>query len=153
MIRRPPRSTLFPYTTLFRSVSAPLQPAPPDRPLLHAARVRRAAAPPHAAGIPPRGSRAAGGLELSCMGASRARERRLLAPTPHDHRNRPRPKGPIPSRARAADAATDAVDPSLRGEGGGGLRARQDRRVFPPLFRPGGGGGWAAPGVFRGTIS
>src|SRR3712207_8754338 len=24
MIRRPPRSTLFPYTTLFRSVSAPL---------------------------------------------------------------------------------------------------------------------------------
>src|SRR2546422_1386852 len=25
MIRRPPRSTLFPYTTLFRSVSAPLR--------------------------------------------------------------------------------------------------------------------------------
>src|SRR5256885_14058750 len=24
MIRRPPRSTLFPYTTLFRSVSAPI---------------------------------------------------------------------------------------------------------------------------------
>src|SRR3712207_7219804 len=30
MIRRPPRSTLFPYTTLFRSVcSAPASPAPP----------------------------------------------------------------------------------------------------------------------------
>src|SRR3712207_6969445 len=28
MIRRPPRSTLFPYTTLFRSVSA--SPPPPD---------------------------------------------------------------------------------------------------------------------------
>src|SRR2546428_9079172 len=26
MIRRPPRSTLFPYTTLFRSRSAPLRP-------------------------------------------------------------------------------------------------------------------------------
>src|SRR5574337_2023126 len=28
MIRRPPRSTLFPYTTLFRSI-APVSPAPP----------------------------------------------------------------------------------------------------------------------------
>src|SRR2546430_9476951 len=34
MIRRPPRSTLFPYTTLFRSASArvrAMQPAPADR--------------------------------------------------------------------------------------------------------------------------
>src|SRR2546430_14743271 len=29
MIRRPPRSTLFPYTTLFRSLRAPLSGAPP----------------------------------------------------------------------------------------------------------------------------
>src|SRR2546427_4840235 len=29
MIRRPPRSTLFPYTTLFRSPPAPAKPAPP----------------------------------------------------------------------------------------------------------------------------
>src|SRR6266571_2225100 len=29
MIRRPPRSTLFPYTTLFRSVPATSAPAPP----------------------------------------------------------------------------------------------------------------------------
>src|SRR3712207_8643902 len=28
MIRRPPRSTLFPYTTLFRSLTRPLRPAP-----------------------------------------------------------------------------------------------------------------------------
>src|SRR3712207_8576957 len=28
MIRRPPRSTLFPYTTLFRSWSTPSRPAP-----------------------------------------------------------------------------------------------------------------------------
>src|SRR5690348_18148430 len=31
MIRRPPRSTLFPYTTLFRSTTAP-GPAPPPKP-------------------------------------------------------------------------------------------------------------------------
>src|SRR2546430_7173668 len=33
MIRRPPRSTLFPYTTLFRSLAAPPSGAPraPDR--------------------------------------------------------------------------------------------------------------------------
>src|SRR5258705_6823746 len=35
MIRRPPRSTLFPYTTLFRSLPLALRsgrdPAPPDR--------------------------------------------------------------------------------------------------------------------------
>src|SRR5690349_22614401 len=28
MIRRPPRSTLFPYTTLFRSLPVPLEPPP-----------------------------------------------------------------------------------------------------------------------------
>src|SRR3712207_8079950 len=38
IIRRPPRSTLFPYTTLFRS-------ARPVRARLHAARLRRAPAP------------------------------------------------------------------------------------------------------------
>src|SRR5688572_33309811 len=38
MIRRPPRSTLFPYTTLFRSVPLPsLQRRPPA----HAGRVQR----------------------------------------------------------------------------------------------------------------
>src|SRR3712207_6859482 len=29
MIRRPPRSTLFPYTTLFRSLAADARPRPP----------------------------------------------------------------------------------------------------------------------------
>src|SRR5256885_14101894 len=32
MIRRPPRSTLFPYTTLFRSRTAPEAPRAPGRP-------------------------------------------------------------------------------------------------------------------------
>src|SRR2546422_5014468 len=31
MIRRPPRSTLFPYTTLFRSRACPPDSAPPSR--------------------------------------------------------------------------------------------------------------------------
>src|SRR5258708_29473307 len=31
MIRRPPRSTLFPYTTLFRSVPVTVRPAQPER--------------------------------------------------------------------------------------------------------------------------
>src|SRR2546430_12490175 len=40
MIRRPPRSTLFPYTTLFRSPVAPAlgRLDDPVQPLLHAAR-------------------------------------------------------------------------------------------------------------------
>src|SRR5688572_31622951 len=37
MIRRPPRSTLFPYTTLFRSPVAALPAKRPDRPAARAA--------------------------------------------------------------------------------------------------------------------
>src|SRR3712207_8711849 len=43
MIRRPPRSTLFPYTTLFRSALATDHVAP-DRVFLHAAPMFHAAA-------------------------------------------------------------------------------------------------------------
>src|SRR5256884_3717861 len=35
MIRRPPRSTLFPYTTLFRSATAKLPLAPDGVPVIH----------------------------------------------------------------------------------------------------------------------
>src|SRR3712207_8368872 len=45
MIRRPPRSTLFPYTTLFRSLAFPLMPDPG---------VSRRPAPPRAASRCPR---------------------------------------------------------------------------------------------------
>src|SRR5690349_23922523 len=33
MIRRPPRSTLFPYTTLFRSARGPVERSPAGRPV------------------------------------------------------------------------------------------------------------------------
>src|SRR3712207_8960774 len=50
MIRRPPRSTLFPYTTLFRSLGHPCPvadvPPPPAAPDL-LARLRGRRAPPH----------------------------------------------------------------------------------------------------------
>src|SRR5256886_2685776 len=47
MIRRPPRSTLFPYTTLFRSpVREPPPPPPAYRPQERPAPVREAAPPP-----------------------------------------------------------------------------------------------------------
>src|SRR5947209_13216687 len=42
MIRRPPRSTLFPYTTLFRSRSSPVKPAPRSRNWSATTKVKRA---------------------------------------------------------------------------------------------------------------
>src|SRR2546421_7056130 len=62
MIRRPPRSTLFPYTTLFRSARRPLVPL---RAALEGGAGRRRR-PPRGAGIHPRGDpgdRAAGSAE------------------------------------------------------------------------------------------
>src|SRR3712207_7511152 len=76
MIRRPPRSTLFPYTTLFRSFpppragSRPPPAAAADRPRPAAARLPPAEAPRPPAAAPPR--RAAAPL----------RRRRAAAPLP-----------------------------------------------------------------------
>src|SRR6266850_3616068 len=41
MIRRPPRSTLFPYTTLFRSRPQPCEPVPRPRPCRRGDRDRK----------------------------------------------------------------------------------------------------------------
>src|SRR2546422_3486834 len=41
MIRRPPRSTLFPYTTLFRSLPDPRQPVAVPRKRMHPVRHQR----------------------------------------------------------------------------------------------------------------
>src|SRR3712207_6886797 len=58
MIRRPPRSTLFPYTTLFRSLS-PRQPGRHVRPAPHAP--RRARKPPRHRARQRREAKCAGG--------------------------------------------------------------------------------------------
>src|SRR5258708_30142295 len=61
MIRRPPRSTLFPYTTLFRSREGPhRRPEPAYQPVPAAA--LRAARRPRARGIRPAHRAAAGHL-------------------------------------------------------------------------------------------
>src|SRR3712207_8631928 len=52
MIRRPPRSTLFPYTTLFRSVTVIELPAAPPEERLNALLARVAAAAPTNIGFP-----------------------------------------------------------------------------------------------------
>src|SRR2546426_8513379 len=41
MIRRPPRSTLFPYTTLFRSLKASTKPSAPPQDYCHLFSVRQ----------------------------------------------------------------------------------------------------------------
>src|SRR2546421_5205722 len=55
MIRRPPRSTLFPYTTLFRSRLGRRRPVPARDPLRHAARspAHRQVDRQRADGLPP----------------------------------------------------------------------------------------------------
>src|SRR5256885_12879193 len=50
MIRRPPRSTLFPYTTLFRSSDRTRAPHPPP----DGSRGRASAPAPHRSAAPPR---------------------------------------------------------------------------------------------------
>src|SRR5687768_18064612 len=46
MIPRPPRSTLFPYTTLFRSKSAPLTACSPRRAIPRSSAIASAVPPP-----------------------------------------------------------------------------------------------------------
>src|SRR5207249_671030 len=100
------------------------------------------------------GGRYAGALERSRVGAGRACDRGRLtrAPAPHDQRHRSAQGRPVPGRARAADVAPDAADPPLRRKGGGGVRARQDRRVLSPLHRSGGSGGGLARRVAPGRL-
>src|SRR5258708_10575888 len=48
MIRRPPRSTLFPYTTLFRSPTGGWAPSPASDPQIALVRSRKLTPEPHA---------------------------------------------------------------------------------------------------------
>src|SRR2546422_8513355 len=115
MIRRPPRSTLFPYTTLFRSTGG-------GRPQSRGARVRRAA----------RGFRAAGGRGGDRAGVARRERLRIRVP---DGADEPQPgagdRDGVP-RARLRSHLPE-LQPGARG---GALRRR---RV--PAGPPGGATG------------
>src|SRR2546425_10092363 len=86
MIRRPPRSTLFPYTTLFRSRSAPGRNSWPSRPPERTAPASKSSSPTpkHAAdgggrgggAARPRGSRAHGPSRLGSTPTHEVRIRR-----------------------------------------------------------------------------
>src|SRR5256886_14457300 len=141
MIRRPPRSTLFPYTTLFRSA----EPDPPcareqrgdrdadDPPGARgggARRVRDREAPAARQGRPPPRDRREHGVS-----ADRDREP-ALPPDAHDrpprHLGGPRPR-PLLVRAAADDLAPPRVHPpdSPRGPGGCVRRRRRYARDAP----------------------
>src|SRR2546429_1674376 len=141
MIRRPPRSTLFPYTTLFRSSSAPGRPTapsppparPPARPRRAAPRRRPAArravrcAPargPPSAGPRP-GTSSGTGSQCLVRGASHG-------PTPPRRRDRP---GRATS-ARAAPACPDTRRAANRRQCRRASPAGQAKRVAGSIVKP-----------------
>src|SRR3712207_9503913 len=88
MIRRPPRSTLFPYTTLFRSATAGRARGPPLVPRPHPRRGDRLPPPderpppPVRAGGPPPAP-GAGGVRRGARGGPLLRRRRALRSEEH----------------------------------------------------------------------
>src|SRR2546430_4580593 len=105
MIRRPPRSTLFPYTTLFRSIERPQRQdlvAPPLDP-----RRRRH---PEAVQV----EDAAAHAELRDLGDRRHARVAHLAQPPHDVTQRLPPPLPLPP------PPSPLQDPAHGGHGGGG---------------------------------
>src|SRR5580698_2487160 len=133
MIRRPPRSTLFPYTTLFRSRHARWRYSYPPGPGLGCRHDRRAAAPGHWRTAPrsresahhprglPRAYRDLGGIRhlgLSSGFEELGRQFRR--------------------RGRAEGARTDAAAFRRREIGRQARPAEPDHRQFPGTARPGG---------------
>src|SRR2546421_11429839 len=104
MIRRPPRSTLFPYTTLFRSPARSRQPEGADR--AEHAPVRRR--PNGQQRAPDRGAR--DGKVLARQG--RARE--IPPPGPAPHRSGKARSHRSPRYRRSGGGAARAVYPILR---------------------------------------
>src|SRR3712207_7593511 len=102
MIRRPPRSTLFPYTTLFRS-RGPLLPAPRGTPnpsaLLYPSPLSRVHTSPPAPSLPPASWRSE--EHTSELQSRQYLVCRLLldkknTPPPHPFRRSPRSPHPPP---------------------------------------------------------
>src|ERR1051325_1139399 len=123
MIRRPPRSTLFPYTTLFRS--APARPRPRDRPAPAPARRRDAPAraPPRRPGSAPR----------ACCGGSGGPAGRRGAPGGWCRHPTPaRPPEPASPRAGGKRGGLGARGHGQRERAGGApLAARRHDEVVP----------------------
>src|SRR5256885_16207037 len=117
MIRRPPRSTLFPYTTLFRS------PAPAH------ARGNRAGRRPAPETAPAQGAARRHGCGPGGAGAAALGRPRAAAPDPGDSRG-PAPelatgrwqRGAAEHRLARASGAAPALAPPGAGPGGGVLR-------------------------------
>src|SRR2546427_43861 len=129
MIRRPPRSTLFPYTTLFRS---PARVVPQERALLRPGRAARVPGPDRVAAREPqvrRGRRhVADGLERVPRAGKGVRGGGRRA---RPHLQDPRRAGSLASvqhGARRRAAALDRRRP---------LRSRAARRIHPPRTRGG----------------
>src|SRR6478672_1764672 len=109
MIRRPPRSTLFPYTTLFRSVGQDVPPVPGER------AVERAVGPPHRS--EEHTSELQSRSELVC---------RLLL----EKKNTPRRSGRIDRQCRPGDAERACCTPSSA------MRSRGHVFFFLMIRRP-----------------
>src|SRR5215211_2392420 len=106
MIRRPPRSTLFPYTTLFRSVPRPAGPGGPDR-----ARRRARGPPGGGARVAERTRAARSGLRAKPRSRAEGRAR---------DRNGRRRRGAFGRRRRPAPGGRGRR--ALRDRDGGGRR-------------------------------
>src|SRR3990172_5950448 len=160
MIRRPPRSPLFPYTTLFRSVPQGWAPRPLGR-VLRADRSARRVLPSHGrGGLLPRGVRDGVALRRHAPAAAQAvPPRRCPRGAPRGRLVRS-PRGPLPAPRRPRRDPRDAGRDARRRRGAGRRRALLLlRNAHPPQARAGGdppprraGTGWPEParaGVLR----
>src|SRR2546429_7817459 len=135
MIRRPPRSTLFPYTTLFRSFPAVLA--------VKGSLRRGSPAPLTAAGrwesAPPgrEGPEEKSLLDLLFTYSPPPRNSASLAETPPQRRHRtavrsnllPWPRREPPARGSAEGCGVDPRPPTTPGAGDGPARRSEERRV------------------------
>src|SRR3989475_11656983 len=124
MIRRPPRSTLFPYTTLFRS-----------RPQ---GRHERRGAPPRAAGDLRAPARADRGIPAPPARAARHHRLGTDQPVLRPLGGRRPPKAHVRPRVRAAPVGTPGSEDHATHAARDGTRARRLRTSAPePARRPG----------------
>src|SRR2546425_8981767 len=124
MIRRPPRSTLFPYTTLFRSIDA-------DR---RRHRLRPPTArPPRDGGVPARRRPlAASGVRAATAGRAHVRGAGAVPVAPQALRRGRPALGPARRRDRGGRAAASRTGSGAGGPAGAGGGGGPPRRVDTP---------------------